>query len=322
MRPPENGEWPRHNGHVYCLNPAVRCTAFAVVVVSAFAGTAFAEPAEQGCAYAVTPLSVSVSGAGGTGQIQVSTGAGCAWTASTAAGWLSVSPSNGIGGGTVTWTAAANTLSTQRFSSLTMAGRTVFVAQGQQTASAPGAPRQLAASVSGSNVTLTWNPPETGGAPTTYVIAAGSASGWSNLAHFATGSTLTTFTAIDVPAGLYFVRVSAHNAAGASAPSNEVTLTMGQSCSAAPPSALQYTVSGSLVTLTWAPPAGGVAPTAYLVEAGTSVALTDVGIFNTGWPVTTFAAHAPPGNYFVRLRAATPCGVSAPTTDVVIVVQP
>jgi hypothetical protein len=236
--------------------------------------------------------------------------------------WLSVSPSTGLGSGTVTWTAAANNLSTQRFSSLTIAGRPVFVAQSQQMAAAPGAPGQLAASVSGSSVTLTWNPPETGGTPTTYAIAAGSASGGSNLAHFATGNTLTTFTTFDVPAGEYFVRVTAHNAVGASAPSNEVTVTVGQSCSATPPSALQYAVSGSLVTLGWAPPTGGVAPTAYLVEAGTSVALTDVGIFNTGVPVTTFAAHAPPGIYFVRLRAATPCGVSAPTTDIVIVVQP
>jgi hypothetical protein len=309
--------------HVCCLNPAMRCTALGVVLVTALAGNAFAGPAEQGCSYSVSPLSVSVSGAGGTGQIQVATDAGCAWSASTAVGWLSVSPGNGIGSGTVTWTAAANTLSTQRWSFLTIAGRSVSVAQGQPPPpSAPGAPGQLAASVSGSNVTLTWSPPESGGAPTTYVIAAGSASGWSNLAHFATGSTLTTFTAIDVPPGMYFVRVGAQNATGSGPPSNEVTLTVGQSCTAAPPSALQYTVSGSLVTLTWAPAAGGVAPTSYLVEAGTSVALTDIGTFNTGWPTTTFAAHAPPGVYFVRLRAATPCGVSAPTTDIVIVVQP
>jgi hypothetical protein len=299
----------------------MRCTALGVVLVTAIAGNALAEPAALGCSYTVSPLTVSVSGAGGTGQIQVSTGAGCGWTAS-AGGWLSVSPANGIGSSTVTWSAAANPLSTQRIGYLTIADSRVFVGQDRLMPSAPGAPRQLAASVSGSTVTLTWSPPESGGAPTTYVIAAGSQSGWSNLAHFATGNALTTFTAIDVPSGVYFVRVSAQNAVGTSPPSNEVTLTVGQSCTAAPPSALQYTVSSALVTLTWVPPAAGTAPTSYLVEAGTSVALTDVGTFNTGWPVTTFAAHAPPGTYFVRLRAATPCGVSAPTTDVVIVVQP
>jgi hypothetical protein len=300
----------------------MRCTALGAVVVTALAGHAFAEPAAQGCSYTVSPLTVSVSGAGGTGQIQVSTGAGCGWTAS-AGGWLSVSPASGIGSGTVTWTAAANPMSTQRIGYLTIAGRSVFVGQDRLTPSAPGAPGQLAASVNGSTVTLTWSPPGSGGAPTTYVIAAGSQSGWSNLAHFATGNVLTTFAAIDVPAGVYFVRASAQNAIGTSPPSNEVTLTVGQSCAAAaPPSALQYTVSGSLVTLTWVPPAAGAAPTSYLVEAGTSVALTNVGTFDTGWPGTTFAAHAPPGTYFVRLRAATPCGVSAPTTDTVIVVQP
>ena len=300
----------------------MRCTALGVVLFTAIAGNALAEPAAQGCSFAVSPLTVSVSGAGGTGQIQVSTGVGCGWTAS-AGGWLSVSPANGIGSGTVTWSAAANPLSTQRFGYLlTIAGVSVFVVQDRLTPSAPGAPRQLAASVSGSTVTLTWSPPESGGAPTTYVIAAGSQSGWSNLAHLATGNALTTFTAIDVPPGVYFVRASAQNAVGTSPPSNEVTLTVGESCAVAPPSALQYSVSSALVTLTWAPPAAGAAPTSYLVEAGTSVALTDVGTFDTGWPVTTFAAHAPPGTYFVRLRTAATCGVSAPTTDVVIVVQP
>jgi predicted phage tail protein len=154
------------------------------------------------------------------------------------------------------------------------------------------------------------------------VLAAGSASGWSNLASFATGSTQTTFSASNVPNGVYFARVSAQNAIGNSPSSNEVTFTVPQqSCSAAPPSALQSTVSGSLVTLTWAAPTG-IAPTSYVVEAGTSASLTDLGIFNTGSTATSFAANAPPGTYFVRVRAATACGVTEPTADVVIVVQP
>jgi predicted phage tail protein len=208
---------------------------------------------------------------------------------------------------------------------LTIAGRTVFVAQSQPpaTTSAPGAPRDLVASVSGANVTLNWSPPDTGGAPSTYVIAAGSASGWSNLAHLATGNTLTTFSAAGIPNGVYFVRVSAQNAIGTSAPSNEVTFSVGQSCSApAPPSALQYTINGSMVTLNWTAHPGGAPPTSYIVEAGSSVLLADLAVINTGSPGANFAAIAPPGVYFVRVRAATLCAVSAPTTDVVIVVQP
>jgi predicted phage tail protein len=198
----------------------------------------------------------------------------------------------------------------------------VFVAQtqGSPSTAVPGAPRQLAAAVNGSSVTFTWSPPDTGGAPTTYVLVAGSASGQSNIANFATGSTSTTFSANGVPGGVYFVRVGAQNAVGAGPVSNEVTFSVGQqpSCSAAPPSALQSTVNGSLVTLNWSAAAGGA--TSYLVEAGSSPSLSNLASVNTGSSATTFTANAPPGTYFVRVRAVTSCGVSSPTSDVTIVV--
>ena len=295
------------------------------MVVVALADTAFAASEEQACSYAVTPLTVSVSGAGGTGQINVTTSAVCSWTATTGTPWLSLSPGSGVGSGTVTWVAAPNTLRSQRFGSLGIGGRSVFVSQtqGSPTTAAPGAPRQLTASISGASATFTWSPPDSGGAPTTYVLAAGSANGLSNIAQFATGSTSTTFTANNVPGGVYFVRVSAQNAVGTGPASNEVTFSVGQQpCSAASPSGLQFTVNGSLVTLHWSAPAGGAGTTSYQVEAGRSPSSSDLASVNTGSPTTTFAAHAPPGTYFVRVRAVTACGVSAPTSDAEIVVQP
>jgi predicted phage tail protein len=53
------------------------------------------------------------------------------------------------------------------------------------------------------------------------VLEAGSATGLSNLASVAIGPA-TTFSTSGVPAGSYFVRVRAVNAAGSSAVSNEV----------------------------------------------------------------------------------------------------
>jgi len=88
---------------------------------------------------------------------------------------------------------------------------------------APGAPSGLTATASGSSVSLAWNAPADGRA-TAFVIEAGSSTGLANLANFSTGSAATTFSGSGVAGGTYYVRVRATNAAGTSAPSNEVTL--------------------------------------------------------------------------------------------------
>lgn len=81
--------------------------------------------------------------------------------------------------------------------------------------------------MNGTTVTLTWNAPAGGCAPTSYVIQAGSASGLSNLATLNTGNVATTFVANGVAAGTYYLRVLASNANGQSAPSNEVVVRVG-----------------------------------------------------------------------------------------------
>jgi predicted phage tail protein len=87
----------------------------------------------------------------------------------------------------------------------------------------PGAPTNLTSSVSGATVMLAWSPPTAGGPPTSYTVEAGSGPGLSNLASAPVGAT-PAFSTSAVPPGTYFVRVISTNAAGASAPSNEVTV--------------------------------------------------------------------------------------------------
>ena len=94
------------------------------------------------------------------------------------------------------------------------------------TASAPpGPPGGLSASVTGSAVTLTWRPPATGAA-TSFIVEAGSATGLANLANFNTNSVATTFTAVGVASGTYFVRIRGAGAGGLGPPSNEVVVTV------------------------------------------------------------------------------------------------
>jgi hypothetical protein len=58
-------------------------------------------------------------------------------------------------------------------------------------------------------VTLSWSAPTSGCAPATYQVVAGSTAGAANLANFFTGNTQTSYTATNVPAGTYFLRVHA-----------------------------------------------------------------------------------------------------------------
>lgn len=87
----------------------------------------------------------------------------------------------------------------------------------------PAAPTSLRATTQGLTVALTWTGPGGACAPTHYVVHAGSAAGRSNLAQAAVA---TPALAARAAAGTYFVRVVAVNAAGTSAPSNEVVVTL------------------------------------------------------------------------------------------------
>jgi enediyne biosynthesis protein E4 len=192
---------------------------------------------------------------------------------------------------------------------------------GTAVAVAPSAPRDLTATVNGSSVALTWNSPLDGPAPTAYRLDVGSASGLANLAVVPVG--FSNSFAANAPNGTYFVRVRAQNRVGASAPSNEVAVTVGRSgggvCVAPPaPATLTFQRTGSAVTLNWAPPANGAPVRAYVIEAGSGSGAANIAIVDTGAPILTVSANAPPGRYFVRVRARVACGTGSPSTEVVI----
>jgi hypothetical protein len=95
---------------------------------------------------------------------------------------------------------------------------TVVVGGAAPCALPPPAPGFQPPTVAGSNVILSWS---AAAGATSYAIEAGSQSGLVNLANFSTGNPATSFTAVAVPRGTYFVRVRGQNACGTGQASNE-----------------------------------------------------------------------------------------------------
>jgi hypothetical protein len=82
------------------------------------------------CTYSISPTSASQPAGGGTGSVSVTAGAGCAWTASSNSSFITITAgSSGSGSGTVSYSVAANTATTSRTGTLTIAGQTFTVTQ-------------------------------------------------------------------------------------------------------------------------------------------------------------------------------------------------
>jgi hypothetical protein len=175
-------------------------------------------------------------------------------------------------------------------------------------------PANLSSSVNGTLVTLTWTLTPNA---TSYIVEAGSRTGASDLG---TVSTTPASLSAAVGIGVYYVRVRSTNGVAVSEPSNEITVVVGPTCPIiAPPSGLTASVSGTTVTVRWNGVAGAAS---YVLEAGSSPALSNLAAFDTGTTATSFEATAvAPGTYYVRARSRTACAASTASNEIVIVVR-
>jgi trimeric autotransporter adhesin len=94
------------------------------------AGHAITVSQASGCTYDIAPSVQDVPPSGGGGAVGLKTAAGCAWSAASAAAWLTVSPASGAGAAQVQLTAALNNGLSSRSTTVTIAGRTTTVNQG------------------------------------------------------------------------------------------------------------------------------------------------------------------------------------------------
>jgi hypothetical protein len=180
----------------------------------------------------------------------------------------------------------------------------------------PLAPATFTAAAAGLTLSAQWTENPLGPVITSYVLRAGSAPGLANLGTVPFAATTRSFAA-NVPSGTYYLRLHAANAAGLGPPSTEVVVVVSPGVCAPPgaPSGLVAAPVAGGVGLAWNPPATGGPPTGYRLDVGTSSGATNLGAVPVGL-VTSLAAPAPAGTYFVRVVALNACGASPPSNQV------
>ena len=92
------------------------------------AGVSFTVDQSEGCAYAIAPATYGAGSDGGSTVVTVNAGAGCPWTATSNASWISLNTPAGSGPGSVGITVAPASGST-RTGTATIAGQTFTVTQ-------------------------------------------------------------------------------------------------------------------------------------------------------------------------------------------------
>lgn len=166
------------------------------------------------CVYALSGSSALLPATGGGTQVGLTTGTGCAWTASSNATWVALSPTNGTGSATVVASVAANTSTTARSATLTVGGQPFTINEQGAAVSTPlpsapasPTPADLATGVS-TSPTLSW----IGAGAASYTVRFGTNNPPPQVA---AGRTTTTYVPGTLAIGTtYYWQVIAVNGAG------------------------------------------------------------------------------------------------------------
>ena len=167
--------------------------------------------AGSSCPKTVDPLTVSVSASGGPGTITVTADTGCTWTASSNTAWISIeSGASGSGNGTVGYAVSANSASSPRTGTLTVAAQNVTFTQSGVACTSPAVTSQPVGQTIGLGQTATLTVTASGTAPLSYQWYRGTTGDTSDPL---TGANSSTYVTSPLPETTSFwVRVS--NACG------------------------------------------------------------------------------------------------------------
>ncbi len=88
------------------------------------------------CTYSIDPTSEHFSSSGGSGTVSVTTESGCDWTATSNVDWITITSFSGSGGnGSISYLVSPTSSSSYRTGTMTIAGETFIVTQGEQPVS-------------------------------------------------------------------------------------------------------------------------------------------------------------------------------------------
>jgi hypothetical protein len=81
------------------------------------------------CSFTVTPTEIDVAKSGGTVTVTVEATSGCSWTVVNTLSWVTDTPEQGTGSGSVTLQIAANPLKFSRSATIRVAGELIIIRQ-------------------------------------------------------------------------------------------------------------------------------------------------------------------------------------------------
>lgn len=178
----------------------------------------------------------------------------------------------------------------------------------------PGTPAGLTSIVTGSTVQLSWLP--TGATASSYQLLVGSVPGATDLGVFPAAA--AGLVATGVSRGVYYARVVATNAHGASAPSPDIAVVVGDGLPGVPVGLLAAAGHTGDVRVLWQPPRTGLPPTGYVLLVGTAA---DRPTTRIPTAQTVLDAHGvPSGTYFVRAVAVNGAGAGPASPEILVVV--
>lgn len=123
------------------------------------AGNTFTVNQAAACGYSLTSTNQSVPAAGGAGSVTVTTGVGCPWTATSNAGWITVtSGGSGAGSGSIGFSADGNTGATTRSGTVTIGAQTFTVNEAACAYTVSPATLNVGYTVTSGSVTVTTSP--------------------------------------------------------------------------------------------------------------------------------------------------------------------
>jgi hypothetical protein len=185
----------------------------------------------------------------------------------------------------------------------------------------PSAPTNLAASVTGDSVGLSWTASTDNVGVTGYSVYRGTTAGFTADAGAKIADvTDPSYTDANRPAGTWFYKVKARDAAGnASDPSAAAQADVLDQANPSAPTNLAATVTGVSVGLTWTASTDNVGVTGYSVYRGDTAGFTvDAGSKIADVTDTSYTdPNRPAGNWFYKVKAKDAAGNASDPTDAV-----